>query len=86
MDQNGTPLGQWTWDDTTASWVFHETNPIAVGFMPQTGVDNNRAIFNILMYSTTLIVGVAVLWFVIHAVYKRKQEKASRHGEADDLM
>ncbi|MCL2364333.1 MAG: SHIRT domain-containing protein [Defluviitaleaceae bacterium] len=86
VDQNGTPLGQWTWDDTTASWVFHETNPIAVGFMPQTGVDNNRAIFNILMYSTTLIVGVAVLWFVIHAVYKRKQEKASRHGEADDLM
>ncbi|MCL2364334.1 MAG: hypothetical protein FWC71_06700 [Defluviitaleaceae bacterium] len=75
VDGEGLPLGQWTWDEAEISWIFDEVDPIAVGFMPQTGVDGNRTIFNIIKYSALFIGGLAVLWFVVHFRHKRAQEK-----------
>ena len=54
FDENGVPLGAWTWDDATEMWIFDADVPLAyfpvaplgagavagmaAGLMPQTGL------------------------------------------------
>jgi len=40
LDDSGTPLGSWQWDDTLDQWGFIDLSDISVplGFLPQTGI------------------------------------------------
>jgi len=65
FDENGVPLGAWTWDDATEMWIFDENVPlayfpvapvgasalagIATGLMPQTGLDSFATTLGLLL-------------------------------------
>ena len=37
IDENGTPLGTWTWDEEEEIWIFDEIPPLAAATPPPTG-------------------------------------------------
>jgi hypothetical protein len=69
VNPDGEPLGEWAWSETETSWIF---DPMPVGAMPQTGVNHSRTLLRVFMYGTIAIVGLAVLWFVIHTKFKKR--------------
>jgi len=71
FDEDGVPLGAWTWDDETEMWIFDEDVPlayfptppvgagavlgIASGLMPQTGLDSMTTTFGLLFVFIAVI-------------------------------
>ena len=58
IDENGVPLGTWTWDDELEMWIFDPFVPLG-GLLPKTGGSADAAIFLIL--ATLSLTGIAML-------------------------
>ncbi|MCL2700026.1 MAG: hypothetical protein FWE68_06920, partial [Defluviitaleaceae bacterium] len=37
MDDEGVPLGEWSWDDDELMWIFDQDTPLGEWTMPMTG-------------------------------------------------
>jgi len=77
FDENGVPLGAWSWDDEEEMWIFDEMNvPLGVfaapvALMPQTGLTNNTPLFAIGMFGSLSLAAGAM--FVIYKMKKKEQ-------------
>ncbi|MCL2365343.1 MAG: hypothetical protein FWC71_11870 [Defluviitaleaceae bacterium] len=65
IDDDGTPMGQWTWNANEEIWIFEQFVPNAallVGIMPQTGIESRAIMFGQLIgVGTTGLLGIMIL-------------------------
>ena len=69
FDEDGTPLGRWTWDPDEGEWVFEEIPP-PLALLPYTGVAGNTGAF----LALTLLAILALLLVIVRV----KQVKSKR--------
>ncbi|MDR1572922.1 MAG: InlB B-repeat-containing protein, partial [Clostridiales Family XIII bacterium] len=69
LDENGTPLGEWRWDDDAEQWIFDEYPP--QGNLPQTGGILPAAGFAYLWVLSLL----SLLWFAFVGPELRRRKK-----------
>ena len=67
FDEDGTPLGEWRWDDDDEMWIFEEYLPL--GNLPQTGDAGNLLIW--LIFIGCLLLGFCVI-VGLKVIRKRK--------------
>jgi len=70
LDEDGVPLGTWSWDDDQEMWIFDDGNvplgalapvaAVATGFMPQTGLEGFGARFGIL-FALAFVIAIAAV-------------------------
>jgi hypothetical protein len=59
IGEDGTPLGEWRWDDPTDQWIFDEYPPLA-DMLPQTGfraavAETGRSVYPFIILTTLLL-------------------------------
>jgi len=63
VGEDGTPLGEWQWDDTLGEWVY-EKYP-AAGGLPRTGYNDNTnlwlTLLGISLAGTGIVLGISKL-------------------------
>ena len=57
-DDDGTPLGQWVWDEETEEWIFEENIPL--GQLPPTD-DTDKTALHVLIVIAMLMIAVVLL-------------------------
>jgi len=57
LDENGTPLGEWHWDEELSEWIFDAYPPLTD--LPQTGVTGIR--INLWLFIGFLVAGIAAV-------------------------
>ena len=82
LDENGTPIGVWKWDDDTEMWVFEEdvptsgwTNPISKE-NPKTGDDSNMSLYNKLFASGGVVAIIALVYLLMGGKGKQRKRKS----------
>jgi hypothetical protein len=59
IGEDGTPLGEWHWDDPTQQWIFYEYPPL--GDLPQTGFQGAIANASRTVYPFVLLITLLLL-------------------------
>jgi hypothetical protein len=73
LDENGTPLGEWRYDEDNGEWIFDEYPPL--GNLPQTGaVLANKGAEASAPQRTLLILGLAFLIAGLAGLRRRREE------------
>jgi len=70
FDDNGTPLGEWHWDDELEKWIFDEYTPLSG--LPQTGYDDKVDVYLFMLGLSLLSLGAVTL---VRILSKEKKVK-----------
>jgi hypothetical protein len=60
LDIDGTPLGEWHWDEDLQDWIFVEYPP-PLGNLPRTG--DNSGEYHLLILLGAVVVGIVIDWY-----------------------
>ena len=71
IGEDGTPRGEWVWDDVQEKWIFDEYPPL--GGIPDTGVQRIPLYLPLLMVSSLVGVGAAIVGLRV----QKRREKIS---------